>query len=156
MAFNRATDPVYAKGTMDVWCWSPATGNLDYYSNKIQTNQFQTSVNLSPVNAGVGNPVVINLPDSSTATLTITAADVSLAARSLSVGGTLSYNGVIPMCESIKATTTSLQVSNLPAAGLLRMRGSITTVLHTRLTRIAASFRTSSLLKTRRTRFATS
>ena len=116
MAFNRATDPVYAKGTMDVWCWSPATGDLDYYSNKIQTNQFQTNVNLSPVNAGVGNPVVINLPDTSEATLTITAADVSLAARSLSVGGTLSYNGIIPYCESIKADSTSLQVSNPPVA----------------------------------------
>lgn len=117
MAFNRATDPVYAKGTMDVWCWNPATGDLDYYSNKIQTNQFQTNVNLSPVNAGVGNPVVINLPDTSEATLTITAADVSLAARKLSVGGNLAYNGVIPFCESIKASGTSLQVSNSPVAG---------------------------------------
>ncbi len=116
MAFNRAIAPVYAKGTMDVWCWSPSTGDLDYYSNKIQTNQFQTNVNLSPVNAGVGNPVVINLPDTSEATLTITAADVSLAARSLSVGGNLSYNGIIPFCESIKADGTSLQVSNPPVA----------------------------------------
>ena len=116
MAFNRATDPVYAKGTMDVWLWNPETGDLDYYSNKIQTNQFQTNVNLSPINAGVGNPVVINLPDTSEATLTITAADVSLAARRLSVGGTLSYNGIIPFCESIKASGTSLQVSNAPVA----------------------------------------
>lgn len=116
MSFNRATDPVYAKGTMDVWCWSPSNYNLDYYSNKIQTDQFQTSVNLSPVNAGVGNPVVINLPDTSQVTLTITAADVSLAARRLAVGGNLSYNGIIPFCESIKAAGTSLQVTNTPAA----------------------------------------
>lgn len=116
MAFNRATDPIYAKGTMDVWCWNPVTGDLDYYSNKIQTNQFQTNVNLSPVNAGVGNPVVINLPDTSEATLTLTAADVSLAARKLSVGGTLSYNGIIPYCDSIKADGTSLQVSQPPVA----------------------------------------
>ena len=117
MSFNRSADPVYAKGTMDVWCWNPQNGDLDYYSNKIQTNQFQTNVNLSPVNAGVGNPVVINLPDTSEATLTITAADVSLAARRLSVGGTLAYNGVIPFCESIKANGTALQVTNTPAAG---------------------------------------
>lgn len=116
MAFNRAIDPVYAKGTMDVWCWNPATGDLDYYSNKIQTNQFQTNVNLSPVNAGVGNPVVINLPDTSEATLTLTAADVSLAARRLSVGGTISYNGIIPFCEAVTADGTSLQVSNPPVA----------------------------------------
>ncbi len=116
MPFNRATDPVYAKGTMDVWCWNPSNGDLDYYSNKIQTDQFQTSVNLSPVNAGVGNPVVINLPDTSQVTLTITAADVSLAARRLAVGGTLSYNGIIPVVESITATGAALQVSNPPVA----------------------------------------
>lgn len=116
MAFNRASDPVYAKGTMDVWCWNPANGDLDYYSNKIQTNQFQTNVNLSPVNAGVGNPVVINLPDTSEATLTLTAADVSLEARRLSVGGTISYNGIIPYCESVLANSTSLQVSKPPVA----------------------------------------
>ena len=116
MAFNRATDPVYAKGTMDVWCWNPNTGDLDYYSNKIQTNQFQTNINLSPVNAGVGNPVVINLPDTPEATLTITAADMSLAARRLAVGGTLSYNGIIPVCESVVAAGTSLQVSQPPVA----------------------------------------
>ncbi len=116
MPFNRAIDPVYAKGTMDVWCFNPSTGDLDYYSNKIQTNQFQTNVNLSPVNAGVGNPVVINLPDTSEVTLTITAADVSLAARRLAVGGTISYNGIIPVVESVTATGTSLQVSQPPVA----------------------------------------
>ena len=65
MAFNRATSPIYAKGTMDVWIFNPATGTLDFYSNKVQTNQFSPSVNMGSINAGVGNPVVINLPDTS-------------------------------------------------------------------------------------------
>lgn len=116
MPFNRATSPVYAKGTMDVWCWNPSTGDLDYYSNKIQTNQFQTSVNLSPINAGVGNPVVINLPDTSQITLTLTAADMSLHARRLATGGTISYNGIIPVVESITPASTSLQLSRPPVA----------------------------------------
>lgn len=116
MAFNRATSPVYAKGTMDVWCFNPGTGDLDYYSNKVQTNQFQTSVNLSPVNAGIGNPVVINLPDTSQINLNLTAADISLEARRLSVGGTLSYNAIIPVLESITPNSTTLQVSRPPVA----------------------------------------
>ena len=116
MPFNRATSPVYAKGTMDVWMFDPSTGNLDYYSNKVQTNQFQTNVNLSPVNAGVGNPVVINLPDTAEVTLTITAADMSLAARRLAVGGTTSYNGTVMYIENIKASGTSLQLSQPPVA----------------------------------------
>lgn len=116
MAFNRATSPVYAKGTMDVWLFNPATGDLDYYSNKVQTNQLTTSVNMGAINAGVGNPVVINLPDTSQVNLTLTAADLSLEARALSTGGTIGYNGVIPVMESITATGTSIQVTGIPTA----------------------------------------
>lgn len=114
MAFNRATAPIYAKGTMDVWCFNPSTGDLDYYSNKIQTNQFTTSVNMGAINAGVGNPVVINLPDTSQVNLTLTAADLSLEARALSTGGNLTYNGIIPVMESVTASGTALQVSGIP------------------------------------------
>lgn len=116
MAFNRATAPIYAKGTMDVWCFNPSTGDLDYYSNKIQTNQFTTSVNMGSINAGVGNPVVINLPDTSQVNLTLTAADLSLEARALSTGGKLGYNGIIPVMESITASGTALQVTGIPTA----------------------------------------
>lgn len=116
MAFNRATSPVYAKGTMDVWCFNPASGDLDYYSNKVQTNQFQTSVNLSPINAGIGNPVVMNLPDTAQINLTLTAADISLEARKLSVGGTLAYNAIIPVIESVTPSSSTLTVTRPPVA----------------------------------------
>lgn len=114
MAFNRATSPIYAKGTMDVWCFNPSTGDLDFYSNKVQTNQLTTSVNMGAINAGVGNPVVINLPDTSQVNLTLTAADLSLEARALSTGGTIKFNGIIPVMESVTASGTSLQVSGIP------------------------------------------
>lgn len=117
MAFNRATTPVYLKGTMDVWCHNPSTGDLDYYSNKVQTSQFTTTVNMSPINASVGNPVVINLPDSAEVSLTLTAANMSLEARALSVGGDLSYNGIVPVIESITANGNSISVSQAPVAG---------------------------------------
>ena len=114
MAFNRATAPNYVKGTMEVWLFNPDTGDLDFYSNKVQTNQFTTSVNMGAINAGVGNPVVINLPDTSQVNLTLTAADMSLEARALSTGGTISYNGIIPVMESITASGTSITVSGTP------------------------------------------
>lgn len=114
MAFNRATSPIYAKGTMDVWCFNPATGDLDFWSNKVQTNQFSTSVNMGAINAGVGNPVVINLPDTSQVNLTLTAADLSLEARALSTGGTIKYNGIVPVMESVTASGTALQVTGFP------------------------------------------
>ena len=117
MAFNRATTPYYVKGTMDVWCHNPSTGDLDYYSNKVQTSQFTTTVNMSPINASVGNPVVINLPDSAEVSLTLTAANMSLEARALSVGGDLSYNGIVPVIESITAQSGTIAVSQAPVAG---------------------------------------
>ena len=117
MAFNRDEAPVYCKGTMDIWLHNPSTGDLDYYTNKVQTNQLSTTVNMSPIQAGVGNPTVINIPDSSEITLTITAADMSLEARALSTGGELSYNGIVPYMESITANGTTLTVSNTPAIG---------------------------------------
>lgn len=117
MAFNRGIAPVYCKGTMDIWLHNPLTGDLDYYTNKVQSNQLATTVNMSPIQAGVGNPTVINIPDSSEITLTITAADMSLEARALSTGGELSYNGIVPIIESITANGTTLTVSNTPAIG---------------------------------------
>lgn len=117
MAFNRAIPPVYCKGTMDIWLHNPVTGDLDYYTNKVQTNQLTTTVNMSPIQAGVGNPTVINIPDSSEISLTITAADMSLEARALATGGELSYNGIVPIMESITANGTTLTVSNTPAIG---------------------------------------
>ena len=116
MAFNRAISPIYAKGTMSVWAFNPATGDLDFYSDKVQTNQLTTSVNMGAINAGVGNPVVINLPDTSQVNLTLTAADLSLEARALSTGGSLGYNGIIPVMESVTASGTSLQVTGIPTA----------------------------------------
>lgn len=117
MAFNRSTAPVYAKGTMDVWMHNPQTGDLEFYSNKIQTSQFQTNVNMGAINAGIGNPTVIQIPDTANITLNLTAANMSLEARALSTGGILSYNGIVPVMENIVANGTILEVSQTPAAG---------------------------------------
>jgi hypothetical protein len=116
MAFNRANPKNYVKGTMEVWVHDYVTGDLDYYSNTVQNNQFATTVNMSPVNGGLGNPVLINLPDSSAVNLTLTNADFSLEARALSVGGTLSYNAIVPVIKTITAVGTTLTVPDTPVA----------------------------------------
>lgn len=111
MAYNRAIAPKYVKGTMEVWCYNPTTFNLDYYSDKIATDQLTTTANMGAINAGIGNPVVMNLPDTCAVNLTITAADFSLEARQLSVGGALTYNGIVPVCEEIVAASSTLTVT---------------------------------------------
>lgn len=110
--------PLYAKGTMDVKCFDPGSNNLVYYSNKMSTSQLQSSVNLGAINAGPGNPVVIQIPDTPSLTMNLTAADFSLAGRALAVGGNVTYNGVVPVDEVVEAAGTSLKVAQTPVAPL--------------------------------------
>ena len=110
--------PIYAKGTMDVKMFDPTTDNLAYYSNKMSTSQLQSSINLGPINAGIGNPTVIQIPDTPNLTMNLTAADFSLEGRALSTGSTITYNGVVPVDEVVEAVGTTLTVSQPAVAPL--------------------------------------
>lgn len=116
MAYTTERIPIYAKGTMDVWLFDPRTFSLDYYSDKVQTNGLTTSVNMGEINGSLRNPVLLSLPDSAKLELEIRNAVSTLEARKMSVGGTLSYNGVYPVLEAIKAEGTELTVGQTPVA----------------------------------------
>ena len=118
MAYATNSTPIYAKGTMDVWLFNPSTFSLDFYSNKIQTNSLTTSTNMGEINGSLRNPVLLNLPDSAKLELELTAATSTLESRAMSVGGELTYNGVIPVLETITVAsgTTDLTVSQTPVA----------------------------------------
>ena len=118
MKANLNSRPLYAKGTMDVKCFDPGTNHLVYFSSKMSTSQLQSTVNLGTINAGPGNPVVIQIPDTPSLTLNLTAADFSLQGRALAVGGNVTYNGVVPVDEVVEAAGTILTVSQVPAAPL--------------------------------------
>ena len=60
--------------------------------------------------------MLLNLPDSAKLELELTAATSTLESRKLSVGGELSYNGIIPVLETVTANGTSLTVSQTPVA----------------------------------------
>lgn len=109
---------LYAKGTMNFKFFDPSTNDIAYYSDKIATNQLASTVNLGAINAGIGNPVVIQIPDTPSLTLTLTAADFSLRARALAVGSEVVYNGVVPVDEVVESTGTTLTVTQIPVAPL--------------------------------------
>lgn len=109
---------LYVKGTMHVKCFDPATNNLLYFSKEVSTNQLQSSINAGAINAGIGNPVVIQIPDTPSLTLNLTTADFSLEGRALAVGSTVTYNGVVPVDEAIEASGTTLTVTQPPVAPL--------------------------------------
>ena len=112
--YAQNSTPIYAKGTMDVWLFNPATFDLDFYSNKVQTNSLSTSTNMGEINGSLRNPVLLNLPDSAKLELQITAATSTLESRALSVGGELSYNGIVPVLETVTGNGETLVVSQTP------------------------------------------
>lgn len=107
---------LYAKGTCNVVVRDISTGDVEYQSNKVQTNQFTTSCDLGAINAGIGNPIAIQIPHNSAVNMTLTSADFSMQMRAMQVGTTVAYNGVGPVCEVVTASNGKLTVSKIPAA----------------------------------------
>lgn len=116
MAFKLNSESIYVKGTADIWVYNIATGDVEGYSDKLDTANISSSGNNGEVRAGLGAPVVTNLPDSSSFTGEVTAQDFSLAARQFQTGGTLKYNGAVPFREKIKAVGSELTVSQQPVS----------------------------------------
>lgn len=102
---------LFAKGTCNVVVSDPATGNIDYQSNKVQTSQLTTSVSMNEIRAGLGNAIAIQLPTDSAINLELTAADFSMAARAMQLGSSVTYNAAAPVCEVITAASTTLTLS---------------------------------------------
>ena len=102
---------LYAKGTCNVVVSDPATGNIDFQSNKVQTAQLTTSVSMNEIRAGLGNSIAIQLPTDSAVNLELTAADFSMPVKAMQLGSSVTYNAAAPTCETIVATSSVLVVS---------------------------------------------
>ena len=116
MAVQLNRSPLYVKGTAEMWVRDIVTGDFIGFSNKIDTSNFTSSVNAGEIRAGIGAPIVINIPDSATFSGEVTANDFSLEARQLATGGNLKYNGTAPYQETITATDTTLKVTRDPVS----------------------------------------
>lgn len=111
------SDPyLYAKGTCNVIVSDPQTGDIDYQSSKVQTNQLTTSVDLGAIRAGLGNGIAIQLASDATVDLSLTAADFDLGARGLQVGSTPFYSAPAPQCESVTATSGTIAITGTAVA----------------------------------------
>lgn len=113
---NLNNSSLYVKGTAEMWAHDVKSGDVLGYTNKIDSSKLSTSCNAGEIRAGIGAPVVINIPDSSAFKGEVTAADFSLEARQLQTGGTLRYNGTVPFKENIVASGNKLIVTRTPVA----------------------------------------
>lgn len=107
---NFTDKKLYVKGTCQANLSDPCTGQMLYSSNKFQTGNITSSVNMGEIRAGMGNAIATILPSDSQLNVEFTAADFSLYAKAAQVGATLSYNAPAPECQVVTATGTSLTI----------------------------------------------
>ena len=101
---------LYLKGTCEVTVKRPSDGQIVFQSSKVATNNFTTSVDMGAIRAGLGNPIAIQLASNAAVNLDLTTADFSMQARAMQMGTEVAYNAIVPVCVSIKASTTTLTV----------------------------------------------
>jgi len=107
----RFTDKkLYLKGTSEAILIDKATGDIRYYSDKFQTANYQTSVTMGEIRAGLGNGIAAMLPSDAAVNVNFVAADFSLAAKAMQVGAARTFGAPVMTCQTVTATGTSLTV----------------------------------------------
>lgn len=104
------TKRLYLKGTCNVLLTDPNTGDIEYQSNKFNDANISSTVDLGEIRAGLGNSIAAMIPTNSGLEVTFNAADFDLWAKGAQVGATMSYNGVVPTCQTVTATGASLAI----------------------------------------------
>lgn len=116
MAYQKNKAPRYAKGFSEAAVYDVVTGDLLYWTNKLQTGSTSTSMNDGAIEGGLGNKLLANIPDTIRLTGTFEAADFSLEARGLQMGSSVQYNAKSMIREKIVAQSTTLTVTSTPVA----------------------------------------
>lgn len=103
---------LFLKGTCEVTVKRPSDGRIVFQSDLVSTNNFTTEVDMSPVRAGLGNPIAIQLPSNAAVNLDLSTADFSMQARAMQIGTEVAYNAIVPVCATVTADSTTLTVPN--------------------------------------------
>ena len=100
---------LYAKGICTAQLQDPSTGEILSQSDKFSTGNIQFSANTDPLRAGLGNGIATIIASDSDTQVNFTRADFDLMSKMMAVGGTVNYNAVSPVCQTVEATGTSLK-----------------------------------------------
>lgn len=102
---------LYLKGTAEAILIDKASGDIVYYSDKFQTANFQTSVTMGEIRAGLGNGIAAILPSDAAVNVNFTAADFSLAAKAMQVGAARTFGAPVMTCQTVEASGASLTIN---------------------------------------------
>lgn len=113
-AITLGNPNLFVKGIVEAIITDPATGNIIGYDNVASESAITSTVNMGEITGGLGNPLVMNIPDTTRITGSLTSQAFSLEQRALASGGNISYNAIVPVCETITATNATLTVTQTP------------------------------------------
>lgn len=100
---------LYAKGICSAQLQDPSTGEVLSQSDKFSTGNIQFSANTDPLRAGLGNGIATIIASDSDTQVNFTRADFDMMTKMMAVGGSVSYNAISPVCQTVEATGTALK-----------------------------------------------
>lgn len=107
----RFTDtPLFVRGICSAQFADITTGDVLFSSNKYQSGNITCSVNSDPLRAGLNNPIATIIESDPDIQVNFTQADFNLNTKMAAVGANVTYNAVVPVCQVVTATGTSLSV----------------------------------------------
>lgn len=115
MAYTFSPEYLFTKGIVYAEFFDTATDNLLGYSRYITDFAPNGSVNLGEVEGGVGNMLVMCIPDTARLSFTAKTADSALNNMALTIGGEITANGVIETAQAITAEAGALQLGGAVA-----------------------------------------
>lgn len=108
-------EALFSKGIVNAEFFSVENDNLLAYSAYVSNFGVEGSMNNGEVSGGPGNQLVMLIPDTARLNVTAQTADTNINSLALTVGGTLSGNGVIETIVGVTAASTSLTLTGAVA-----------------------------------------
>lgn len=96
-----SNDLLFAQGIYKFDFYDLTTDELLFQSKTITEGNIATSVNLNEIRGGIGNGTLIQIPSDATLTVTMTAANFSLAGLALNTGSTIMPNGIYQVHDTV-------------------------------------------------------
>lgn len=115
MAYTFKPEKIFTKGVVSSEFFDVSSNDLLGYTEYVTDFSLEGSMNDGAVEAGPGNMLVMMIPDTARLNITAKSADSALNNMALTVGATLSGNGVVETVTGITAVQSELSLAGAVA-----------------------------------------
>lgn len=114
-AIQLGNPNLFLKGMAKVTITDPETGNIIGMDTIPTSAAFSTSANLGEVVGGVGNKLLITIPDTVRVTGSVSSQAFSLKQKAIQMGTDITAGAIAQVVEAVTASGTSISVAGTPA-----------------------------------------